>query len=182
MAISSVSFDSDSCLNVTRKSFRKKLMTGGAVISLPKELNEVEQQKILKKCKPEALEGPGIARLVLVALAKHSDLNSITTKGLLTTGIRDIERILFRRDLYQDSGRGSIRSLDRLAKDKEEFSSLSAIEKREIFLNNIGSSARDIETRVALVKSGNLPEDLNFLFRRDPAAKVRFAVRSVPVG
>ncbi len=178
MAISSVKFDAESDLDSVKKSFRKRLMTGGAVIELPSSLSLEEQSKIFEICEREASDGPGVARLTLVALAKHSELAPESVERLLKLSLQDLERVLFRRELYNNTSR-AIRSIERVSLSKTRYSSLDPITKREVFLDNIGSSDLDIENRVALVKSGDLPRDLHFLFRRDPSSKVRFAARSV---
>ncbi len=178
MAISSVKFNTDSNLESVRKVFRKRLMTGGAVIELPTTLCLEEQNQIFEICEREASEGPGIARLTLVALAKHPKLLPELVEKLVELSLQDLDRVLFRRELISKPT-SSIRSLERVSLSKVKFSSLNVVAKREAFLENIGVSALDVENRVALVKSGELPADLHFLFRRDPSSKVRFAARSV---
>jgi hypothetical protein len=178
MAISSVKFDVDTNLESVRKVFRKRLMTGGAVIELPINLCLEEQIKIFEICEREASERPGIARLTLVALAKHSELLPELVEKLVGLSLQDLDRVLFRREMFSKAS-SSIRSLERVSLSKIKYSSLNVVAKREAFLENIGSSALEVENRVALVKSGELPADLHFLFRRDPSSKVRFAARSV---
>lgn len=173
-------------IKALKKEFRKKLMTGGAVLEMHPELSLEKQNRLLDDATAEAGE-PGISRLLLVAFAEQKDLSPCLAQKLSALNIKDIDRALFRRPGLLKELRAEllkkehIRSIERSFLEESLVSTFSSTPSesilRKYFVENIGSEPASQAKRLALLSLENLPKDLVFLMQRDPDKRIRFEAR-----
>ncbi len=183
MAIHKIKIDSFIELAALKKLFRKKLMTGGAVLELSKNLDNEQLHQLFDEAKKE-VQLPGVARLLLIELAELSSSDEKLLKSLHELEVSEIDRTLYRRsDLPSElaasiKDKGHIRTLEEDHKQTLRVETYSFLEQRNYFLGSLGDEKTSVSKRLALLKAKSLPTDLLFLLRRDPNSEVRFVARS----
>jgi hypothetical protein len=100
--IHTLSLDADLDLDALKKEFRKKLMTGGAVIRIPADISEPEIERIFLKVEEKigdsAPKKNSIVEEVLKELAKHpSTSESVIRRIALYEDLPSIKRELAKR-------------------------------------------------------------------------------------
>ncbi len=88
--------DADTYLADLKKNFRRKLMTGGAVIRLKDGLTAAEQRAIFNRFRGEA-QPNNIAAQVLVQLASLAEADAEVLAELSTITLQEVRAALGRR-------------------------------------------------------------------------------------
>ncbi|MCB0324271.1 MAG: hypothetical protein KDD69_11895 [Bdellovibrionales bacterium] len=87
--------DGQSDPNGLLKEFRKKLMTGGAVVRLPDTLSAAELERVVERFTPEAAPH-NLHSMVLVEVAKHASLTEALRSKLADLSLPNVQRALAR--------------------------------------------------------------------------------------
>jgi hypothetical protein len=90
--IHTIEVDSTSTVSELKKVFRKKLMTGGAVVRLRPGLSSEELESIMQTFGPNA-EPHSLQEMVLVELAKAGQLTDSAKSKLLELPLPAIRRL-----------------------------------------------------------------------------------------
>lgn len=167
-----------------RKQFRKRLMTGGAVVRLAPGLSPEQRRRIFERFCADAA-GDNVESMVLVQLALEEGLADDLIDDLAKLSLQPVARALLSRGDLSAAVRDSLqrhtsRSAGQRYAMRRESTELRRLDEwglRRYFLANIGDSDAMIRARMALCRAP-LPSDLRFLLGRDPEPRVRFAARS----
>ena len=165
-----VEVDAEISPDELRKIFRKKLMTGGAVLRLRDGLGANDLEKIYARFVDEALEN-NLAGLVLAELARAAVLPTALRENLTACGLQIVRQALAERaDASLDA--------ESILQQKTRLVLQLAPEKlHDFFQAHLGSSAEAVAGRLALCNHPELPDDLALLLTRDSESRVRFRMR-----
>lgn len=98
MSIHTIEIEESTELPELKKLFRKKLMTGGAVLRLQAGLDTKALHELFQRFSPDALEH-NIASMVLREIAKSPNLSQELKSLLEETNIVSVQRTLEERSL-----------------------------------------------------------------------------------
>jgi len=165
-----VEIDAEISPDELRKQFRKKLMTGGAVLRLREGLSTQDLEKLYANFVDEALEN-NLAGLVLAELARAEQLPNKLRESLTSSGLSIVRRALSERS------DASLDAESLLQQKTRQVLQLAPEKLHGFFQAHLGDTAQAIAGRLALCSHPELPDDLALLLGRDSDSRVRFRIR-----
>lgn len=172
--IHAITVTPDTALEDLRKLYRKKLMTGGAVLRLAPDLCADDLELMFERFSTDA--GPNnLQTEVLEQIARHEACGPWLAEKLSSLNLPRVSDALRARRLLPLEDGAARREV--IAAECSKLEQMSSDDLRRYFLRHIGEDDDALTGRLALCRCQNLPTDLSYLLERDSDSTVRFHAR-----
>ena len=173
--IHTVEVDTEISPSTLQKEFRKKLMTGGAILKVKSDLSAEDRLALFHRYL-ELAGRNNLASLVLIELARAAELSGELSALLAASDVPGVSQALAERaDANSELGEQSREAI--LRSKYSQIKLYGAAELRQFFQQHLGGTTAAIAGRLALCQHPELPSDLVTLLARDSEPVVRYQAR-----
>jgi hypothetical protein len=162
-----------------KKEFRKKLMTGGAVLSLSSELSEDDILELVTRFSADA-HSNNLSELCLLEIAKLATELPLVRSALENLNSPKIQQALITEPDQISAGATDTKKRALIEKTKANLLLFEKSELAAFYFDNTGRDELSVINRIALSELQLLPEDILERLKVDVDPRVRVGVRSVP--